>query len=123
MIFKIALSVILFELFMITILLVAQVYKVNSLGIFKKENTDEKNIQHLINHQLSETFSFVTTADSKFIGLLIFFFSNIFTGIANLLINTLNVSNQTAVIILCIYSFFSISIPFIFYKHFIINKK
>ena len=112
------LSTMFFGLFLTTTLLVSKIQLSNIIGRGKKEENGDEQTQLI--SQLNRTFSFPQIIDSKFIGLLNFFFSNIFTGIVNLWINTLSVSSSFAFCIICLYSFASFLIPMIFYR--ILNK-
>jgi hypothetical protein len=76
----------------------------------------------VLNQQLDESFCFIRISDSKFIGLFIFLISNLLTGLVNLSINTLRVSNQISFLIIAVYSFFSFIIPFFVYKYFFIKS-
>ena len=95
------------------ILLVAKIY-------FQKETKKDDKIDELLEHRdminkLDFSFSFAKIADSKFIGLFIFLTSNLITGLVNLNMNTLRVSDYNALVGLCIYSMISFAIPFSFY--------
>lgn len=109
------LSMILFGLFMVTVLLIAKVNQTSVLGLAKKEDTRETIFQKQRSN-LNVIFSFARIVDSKFIGLLNFFFSNILTGSVNLMVNTLSVSDSSAFVIICIYSLASFGLPLIFFK-------
>lgn len=106
----------LFALFLVTTLLITKIQESSIQAWVKKENGSENDAMNQLIIQLDQTFSFARIVDSKFIGLFNFFFSNIFTGCVNLLINTLNVTSLYAFIIICTYTLLSFMIPLIFYR-------
>ena len=105
-------STLLLALFMTSILIVAK--------LFMPENETQSES---LSAKLSRIFSFVAISDSKFIGLIVFLISNLLTGLINLSINTLNISDLNAFLILASYSFASFSIPFLIYYQMNIDSK
>ncbi len=105
-------STLLLALFMTSILIVAK--------LFMSENETQSEC---LSAKLSRIFSFVAISDSKFIGLIIFLISNLLTGLINLSINTLKVSDLNAFLILASYSFASFLIPFLIYYQMNIDSK
>jgi hypothetical protein len=104
--------------FMISIMLIAKAFYDNN----KIKEIGSSMMPFVLNQQLDDSFCFITISDSKFIGLFIFLTSNLLTGLVNLSINTLHVSNYISFSILSIYSFFSFFIPFIVYKYLFIKS-
>ena len=98
--------------FMISIMLISKIFYENN----KIKEINSSMMPVLLNQQLDDCLSFIRISDSKFIGLFIFLTSNLLTGLVNLSINTLRVSDQISFTILSIYSFFSFLIPFFVYK-------
>lgn len=106
-------SSLLLALFMITILLMAKTY-LNDPNAKSKE----------INFRLSQTFSFAEIIDSKYIGLVNFLISNLLTGLINLSMNTIKISDLSSFLIVSIYCLATFSITFlIYYKFFFSIKK
>ena len=65
--------------------------------------------------RLRQIFSFAEIIDSKYIGLVNFLISNLLTGLVNLSINTIKISDLTSILILTGYCFASFSITFLVY--------
>lgn len=95
-------------LFLITVLFAAKLW----------HQINEQNFQLLFN----ETFSFAKIIDSKFVGLIVFLISNLMTGIINLNIKTIYVSDIYALIIILFYIFLTFGSSFIFYRIFIFKS-
>lgn len=104
----------LFGLFLTTTLLVAKLQEA-SIGKLKKEDDERYYSTELIS-RLDALYSFARIVDSKFIGLFNFLFSNLFTGLVNLSINTLHVSDSIAFFIVSLYSLTSFVIPLAIYR-------
>ena len=111
-------STMLLAFFMLIIVLVAKILLLFNQKVSEKTN-DENGKQELVNNklksQLSFIFSFAVISDTKFVGIFIFLLSNLFTGIVNLSINTLNISEQLAFLILSIYMCSCFLFPILFY--------
>jgi hypothetical protein len=73
--------------------------------------------QRVINliYLLESAFQFVETVDSKFIGLLVFLIANLSTGIVNMTMFALNLSDLDSILILHFHSLVSTAIPFSLY--------
>lgn len=117
------LSTLFFGFFMICTMLVAKLYYSSSSLLDSSENKTKYDKNELIARrnrrlyaQLDKIFSFFSIMDSKFMGIFNFFLSNILTGIVNLAVNTLRISQPLALLILSVYSFISFAIPFILYR-------
>lgn len=97
--------------------------------LLKKNHTSSTKTvdirQHVINliYLLESAFQFVETVDSKFIGLLVFLIANLSTGIANMTLYTLNITDLDSILILHLHSFVSTAIPFSLYYFYLKPKK
>ena len=91
---------------MLTIVLATRV-----INAKKQPNATQEDLIH----QLRQVCSFVEIVDSKFIGLFVFLLSNVLTGLINLSINTLNVKDNVAMLILNAYCLVSFGIPYFSY--------
>ncbi len=109
---------------MLTIALVAKVLVLFNQRVSEKtkdESGKEEFLNHKLKSQLNFIFSFAVIGDTKFVGLFIFLLSNLLTGIVNLSINTLEISNPIAFMILSIYMFSCFLFPFLFYFYYYRN--
>ena len=75
----------------------------------------EKKIFVNLIYLLENSFSFVEIIDSKFIGLFIFVFANILTGLVNLTMHPHERSEFEGYFIMCVYTFLSLFVPFFYY--------
>jgi len=97
--------------------------------LLKRNHTSSTNTvdirQHVINliYLLESAFQFVETVDSKFIGLLIFLIANLSTGVVNMTLFTLSLSDFDSICILHLHSFVSTAIPFSLYYFYLKPNK
>jgi hypothetical protein len=68
-----------------------------------------------LNQQLDFIFSFIKILDSKYIGLFVFLFSNVLTGIVNLSMQTIYMNDFSAFLIVSVYIMLVISTSYFFY--------
>ena len=80
-----------------------------------KRIPSEKKIFVNLIYLLENSFSFVEIIDSKFIGLFIFVFANILTGLVNLTMHPHERSEFEGYFIMCVYTFLSLFVPFFYY--------
>ena len=119
-------STMLFAFFILTIVLIAKVllsFNQRESKRTKDEKESEDTLELKLKTQLNHIFSFAVIGDTKFVGLFIFLLSNLFTGIVNLSINTLKISDPTAFIILSIYTFLCFLLPFLFHFYTFPNQQ
>jgi len=76
--------------------------------------SEKKTFVNLI-YLMENSFSFVEIIDSKLIGLFIFVFANLLTGLVNLIMNPHEKSEFEGYCIMCVYTFLSLFIPFLYY--------
>ena len=94
--------------------------------LINKDNLNETNINNKITNitkLLESAYSFFEIVDSKLVGLCIFLIANIFIFVINLNINAKNFSDFFSLIILSMYSFASVSIPFLGYYYLFFKKR
>jgi hypothetical protein len=106
----------LLTMFMIIILLITKV-----LVIKQRELKASITVIKAVLTQLNQIFSFALIADSRFTGFFLFMLSNLITGLINLSINTMAISDTISFSVLCFYSLVAFAIPFYFY--FMLNTK
>ena len=76
--------------------------------LINKDNSNESNLNHQITNitrLLESGYSFFEIVDSKLVGLSIFLFANVLTGLINLSIYTRTVSDLLSLVILIMHSF------------------
>ena len=76
-----------------------------------------------LNQQLDLIFSFLKIIDAKYIGLYVFLFSNVLTGIVNLIMETIYMNDLSAFLIVSTYIMLVISTSYFFYFNKIKNLK
>ena len=76
-----------------------------------------------LNQQLDLIFSFLKIIDAKYIGLYVFLFSNVLTGIVNLIMETIYMNDLSAFLIVSTYIMLLISTSYFFYFNKIKNLK
>ena len=116
-------STILLLFFMITIVFVAMIYRKLIENDNQKKELTQVDKQKLIEQHIIKIFSFPYIVDSKFIGLIVFLLSNLLTGLINLTMDTLVVSNFYSFLILNAYAFVAYFFPYLAYYYFYFYNK